>query len=73
MSDTILSSDFTIYYLDETRQKRIEWTGTGSGTRTMNELYSALQAHFDEVLQMDDGTPMSAQTPVEYTLGAISR
>jgi len=71
MADTILGGDFTIYYLDENRQKRIEWTGSSGDTRTMNELYSALQEHFDESIQMDDGVPMSAQTPVEYTIGII--
>lgn len=71
MSDTILGGDFTVYYLGENRQKRIKWSGAASGTRTMNELYSALQDHFDESLQMDDGTPMSAETPVEYTIGKI--
>jgi hypothetical protein len=70
MSDTILAGNFTIYYLDDNRQKRIEWTG-GVGTNTMNELYSALQDLFDESLQMDDGVPMSAQTPTEYTIGII--
>jgi hypothetical protein len=71
MSATILGGDVTIYYQDENRQKRLAWTGSASGTRTMNELYSALQDHFDEVSQMDDGIPMSAQTPVEYTIGII--
>ena len=71
MSDTILSGDFTIYYMDDNRQKRIEWTGSASGTRTVNALYSALQDWFDEPGQMDDGIPMSAQTPVEYTIGCI--
>ena len=71
MSDTILSGDFTVFYLDENRQKRIKWTGSSTGTRTMNQLYSALQDHFDETVQMDDGSPMSAQTPVEYTVGSI--
>lgn len=70
MSDTILSGDFTVYYLDESRRKQIRWTGS-SGTYTMNQLYSALLDLFDESLQMDDGTPMSAQTPVEYTIGKI--
>ena len=70
MSDTILSGNFTVYYLDDNRQKRIEWTG-GTGTNTLNELYSAIQDHFDESIQMDDGIPMSAQTPVEYTIGSI--
>jgi hypothetical protein len=70
MSDTILAGKVTIYYLDENRQKRLKWTG-GATTVTANALYSALQDHFDEVGQMDDGIPMSAQTPVEYTIGTI--
>lgn len=71
MSNTILGGDFTIYYLDENRQKRIKWSGSATGTRTANELYSALQDLFDESIQMDDGVPMSAQTPTEYTIGII--
>jgi len=71
MSDTILSGDFTVYYEAENRQKRIEWSGTATGTRTVNELYSALQDLFDELTQLDDGSPMSAQTPTEYTIGII--
>ena len=70
MSDTILSGDFTIYYLSETRQKRIVYTGSGT-TYTVNQLYSALQDLFDELTQLDDGVPMSAQTPTEYTIGVI--
>lgn len=71
MSDTILSGDFTVYYEAENRQKRIKWTGAVTATHTANELYSALQDHFDELSQMDDGIPMSAQTPTEYTIGII--
>jgi hypothetical protein len=71
MSDTILGGDFTVYYEAENRQKRILWTGSATGTRTVNELYSALQDLFDELVQLDDGTPMSAQTPTEYTIGII--
>lgn len=71
MSDTILNGDFTVYYGVENRQKRIVWTGSANGTRTVNELYSALQDLFDELNQMDDGVPMSAQTPTEYTIGII--
>lgn len=67
---TALSSDVTVAYLDENRQKRIYWTGT-TGTHTMNALYSALMDHFDEPTQMDNPSPMSAQTPVEYTTGII--
>jgi hypothetical protein len=71
MSDTILSGDFTVYYLAENRQKRIVWTGSATGTRTVNELYSALADLLDELNQMDDGSVMSAQTPTEYTIGII--
>jgi hypothetical protein len=70
MSATILSGDWTIYYLDENRQKRLKYSGSGT-TYTVNQLYSALQDHFDELTQLDDGTPMSAQTPTEYTIGII--
>ena len=71
MADTILSGDVTIAYLDESRQKRIYWSGGASTTYTMNQLYSALMDHFDEPLRMDNPSPMSAQTPVEYTTGLI--
>jgi len=71
MADTILGGDFTITYLDENREKSITWSGSASGTRTVNELYSALQDHFDEVARMDDTSPMSAETPTEYTVGKI--
>jgi hypothetical protein len=70
MSDTILSNDFTIYYRAENRQKRIVWSGT-TGTYSVQQLYSALQDLFDESTQMDDGVPMSAQTPTAYTIGTI--
>lgn len=71
MADTILGGDFTVYYLAETRQKRVVWTGSATGTRTANELYSALADLMDESNQMDDGSAMSAQTPTEYTIGII--
>jgi len=71
MSDTILGGDFTVYYLAETRQKRVVWTGSATGTRTTNQLYSALADLLDELNQMDDGSAISAQTPTEYTIGII--
>lgn len=71
MADTILGGDFTVYYTADNSRKQIKWTGSATGTRTVNELYSALQDLFDELAQMDDGVPMSAQTPTEYTIGAI--
>jgi hypothetical protein len=70
MADTILSGDFTVYYRAENRQKRIVWSGT-TGSYTVQQLYSALQDLFDESAQMDDGIPISAQTPTEYTIGII--
>ena len=71
MSDTILTGDITVYYLDENRQKRLEWTGSATGTRTMNEVYSAMANLLDESDTGDDATCMSAETPVEYTIGLI--
>lgn len=69
--DVILSGDFSVYYSADNARKQIKWTGSATGTRTTNELYSALQDLFDELTQLDDGSPMSAQTPTEYTIGAI--
>ena len=74
MSDQITTTGsgpngtFNVYYGAENRQKRIEWV---SGSCTVNKLYSSLQDLFDELGQMDDGVPMSAQTPTEYTIGII--
>jgi hypothetical protein len=70
MSSTVLSGAFTIYYLSETRQKRIIWSGT-SGTYSLVELYTALQDLFDESSQMDDATPLTAVTPTEFQIGLI--
>lgn len=65
---TTSGSTWNVYYKGENRQKRIERV---SGTATVNDLYSTLQDQFDELNQLDDGTPMSAQTPTEYTIGII--
>lgn len=35
---------------------------------TVNELYSYLMTVFDDLAQMDDQVPMSAQTPTSYTM-----
>ena len=67
---TALNSDVTVAYLDETRQKRIYYTGTAQ-RYSANALYSALMDHFDEPARMDNPSPMSAQTPTEYTVGII--
>lgn len=71
--DTILSTRWQVYYGAENRQKRVvrDTSVTPTVTDTVNALYSALQDLFDELTQMDDGVPMSAQTPTEYTIGII--
>ena len=71
MSDVILSGDFTVYYTADNNRKQIKWSGSATGTRTVNELYTAVQDLFDELTQLDDGSPLSAQTPVQLTIGAI--
>ena len=71
MSTTILAGDIRVYFLDENRQKRAEWIGAATGTRTANEIYSAFEDLMDEPGQSDDGSVMSAETPVEYTVGNI--
>ncbi|KKQ26056.1 MAG: hypothetical protein US40_C0004G0091 [Candidatus Roizmanbacteria bacterium GW2011_GWC2_37_13] len=58
-----ISSDFTIDYVN----KRV-YHSSGTTIYTVNELYSYLMDTFDELTQMDDTIPMSAQTPTEYTL-----
>lgn len=68
MPDTILSGDFTVHYDSDNSQKRLVWTGSSDGTRTMNELYSALQSLFDDPSQMDDLVPMKADTPDIYRI-----
>lgn len=71
MSDVILGGNFTVFYSADNNRKQIKWTGSATGTNSVNQLYSALQDLFDELNQLDDGVPMSAQTPVQYTIGAI--
>lgn len=71
MSDTILGGDLTVFYLSENRQKRIEWTGSPTGTQDINAVYSAAADLMDDLTQMDDGSIFSAQTPTEYTIGSI--
>ena len=58
-----IGSDFTIVYSD----KRI-YHSANTNIYTVNQLYSYLQNTFDELEQMDDPIPMTAQTPTEYTL-----
>lgn len=59
----MISDDFTIDYVN-----RRVYHSSGTTIYTANELYSYLMDTFDELAQMDDTIPMSAQTPTEYTL-----
>lgn len=61
---TAISSAFNIDYTN----KRVYDNQTYTDIYTVNALYSYLQNTFDELEQMDDPIPMSAQTPTEYTL-----
>ena len=68
MSDTILSGDVTVHYAAQNGRKQLIWTGSSTGKRTLNELYSALQDLFDEPAQMDDLVPIRADTPDIYRM-----
>lgn len=58
-----IADDFTIDYSNKT----IKHT-SGSTTYSVNALYTYLQDDFDELNQLDDTIPMSAQTPTQYTM-----
>ena len=74
MSDTILSGDLTVYYLDENRRKQIRWTGSTlkSAVQKMITVYDATEDLFTLPTQQNDGLIFSAETPGEYTIGIIS-
>ena len=58
-----IQDDFTIDYVN----KRLTHT-SGSTVYSSNALYTYIMNTFDELEQMDDTVPMSAQTPTDYTL-----
>lgn len=58
-----IANDFTIDYV----AKRVTHTAN-TYIYTVNALYSYLQDTFDDLAQLDDTIPMSAQTPTDYTL-----
>lgn len=60
-----IGDDITINY---TTKSIYRSASPSSTVYTMNQLYSYLQDTFDELAQMDDDVPMSAQTPTEYSL-----
>lgn len=59
-----ISDDFVIDYAN----KRIYHTGSSTVVYGVNSLYTYLMNTFDELDQLDDTIPMSAQTPTEYTM-----
>lgn len=73
MSDTILSTDLTVWYLDENRRKQIRWTGGSLKTdvQQMITVYGAAEDLFTVPTQQNDGLIFSAETPGEYTIGLI--
>lgn len=58
-----IADDFTINYPAKTITH-----SAGTTIYAVNALYSWLMDLFDDAGQMDDDVPMSAQTPVEYSL-----
>ena len=58
-----IGDDFAIDYVN----KRV-YHSTGTTVYDANALYSWLMDSFDELDQMDDPVPISAQTPTEYTM-----
>jgi len=58
-----IQDDFSIDYTN----KRV-YHSSGATVYSVNALYSYLQDTFDELGQLDDAVPMSAQTPTAYTM-----
>jgi len=58
-----IQDDWSIDYTN----KRV-YHSSGTTVYTVRQLYSFLQDTFDELVQMDDPVPMSAQTPTEFTM-----
>ncbi len=58
-----------IYVVGGTKRGDVNGTPTlKTTTYTTRALYSFIQDTFDELVQLDDTVPMSAQTPTEFTL-----
>lgn len=82
-TEVLLSGDITVYFPgDAAGDKQIKWTGSTAftATRTVNELYTALQDLFDnntagtgDYIAYDFGIPMKAVTPRVYDFGLIER
>jgi len=67
MSATILGGDITVYFSTDNNQIRSAWSGAATGTRTMNEFYSASMTLYALSAQMSERVNLTAQTPVDYT------
>jgi len=80
-TESLLGGDITVYFPgDAAGDKQIKWTGSTAttATRTVNELYTALQDLFDnntggvgDYIEKTFGTPMKAVTPRVYDIGLI--
>ena len=60
-----ISSDVSIDYVNKIIGRD---AAPSTDLYTVNELYSYLMTVFDNLTQMDDQVPMSAQTPTSYTM-----
>jgi len=58
-----IADDFALDYIN-----KIVYHDSGTTVYTVNAFYSWLMDDFDELGQMDDDVPMSAQTPTSYTM-----
>lgn len=63
-----IADDFTIDYINKRIVMNTAFVESSHTAYAVNEVYSWLQDVFDELTQMDDPIPMSAQTPNAYTL-----
>jgi hypothetical protein len=81
VADDVSGSELTVVYLSGTIANNDTITqgavsalvnatsfNVSKTTYTVRQLYSFMQDTFDELVQMDDTVPMSAQTPTEFTM-----
>lgn len=61
----MIASDVTIDYTNKIVKRNV---AAGATVYSVNALYSHVMDVFDELAQMDDTVPMSAQTPTSYTM-----
>jgi len=64
----LIQDNFSIDYINKRIYHDTSDPSSDDQVYSVNELYSYLQDTFDELDQMDDYTPMTAQTPTAYTL-----